>query len=338
MLSAFYPLFSGMALLQVSGTSKKVNDSFVVKEISFSQQPLQKIAIAGETGSGKTTLLKMIAGLVQPDTGKIIFNNATVIGPADKLLPGHPGIAYLSQHFELRNNYWVHELLSYANELPAEEAATLYRICQIDHLVNRRTDQLSGGEKQRIALARLLITSPELLILDEPFSNLDAIHKRTIKSVIQDISEKLRITCIMVSHDPADILSWADHIIVMKAGEIIQQGDPQTIYKKPVNEYCAGLFGNYTIIGSGLANNLFTSTEQLAAGKQALLRPEQIKISRSENSTHTGMIQQINFFGGYYMVLVSVSHQQVLAKTYQQGFSVGDLVFFTINAEDIAYV
>ena len=338
MLSAFYPLFSGMALLQVSGTSKKVNDSFVVKEISFSQQPLQKIAIAGETGSGKTTLLKMIAGLVQPDTGKIIFNNATVIGPADKLLPGHPGIAYLSQHFELRNNYWVHELLSYANELPAEEAATLYRICQIDHLVNRRTDQLSGGEKQRIALARLLITSPELLILDEPFSNLDAIHKRTIKSVIQDISEKLRITCIMVSHDPADILSWADHIIVMKAGEIIQQGDPQTIYKKPVNEYCAGLFGNYTIIGSGLANNLFTSTEQLAAGKQALLRPEQIKISRSENSTHTGMIQQINFFGGYYMVLVSVSHQQVLAKTYQQGFSVGDRVFFTINAEDIAYI
>lgn len=327
-----------MALLTVSGISKKGQDSYVVKEISFSQQPLQKIAIAGETGSGKSTLLKMIAGLVQPDAGEIIFDNTKVIGPADKLLPGHPGIAYLSQHFELRNNYWVHELLSYANELPADEAATLYRVCQIDHLVNRRTDQLSGGEKQRIALARLLITSPQLLILDEPFSNLDAIHKRTIKSVIQDISDQLSITCILVSHDPADILSWANRILVMRDGEIIQEGSPEDIYKKPVNTYCAGLFGNYTVIGSELLQNLFTSTEQDLQKKQALVRPEQIHISANTSSSVSGTIQQINFFGGYYQLSISVSHQLLLVTTYQQGFSVGDKVFLTISAEDIAYV
>lgn len=327
-----------MALLEVSGISKKENDSFVVREISFSQQPLQKIAIAGETGSGKTTLLKMIAGWVQPDAGEIIFDTTKVTGPADKLLPGHPGIAYLSQHFELRNNYWVHELLSYANELPADEAATLYRVCQIDHLVNRRTDQLSGGEKQRIALTRLLISSPKLLILDEPFSNLDAIHKRTIKSVIQDISEKLRITCIIVSHDPADILSWADHIIVLKAGEIVQQGTPEAIYKNPVNEYCASLFGNYTIIETELAKNLFTFTEQKTAVKKGLLRPEKVYISVTEPSSLPGIIQQIIFFGSYYLLTIRVSHQLLLAKTYQQGFSVGDPVFLTIHTEDIAFV
>lgn len=327
-----------MALLQVSGISKKGKDSFVVQETSFSQQRLQKIAIAGETGSGKTTLLKMIAGLVQPDAGEIIFDGIKVIGPADKLLPGHPGIAYLSQHFELRNNYWVHELLSYANELPADEAVTLYRVCQIDHLVGRRTDQLSGGEKQRIALARLLITSPQLLILDEPFSNLDAIHKRTIKSVIQDISEKLSITCIMVSHDPADILSWADHILVMKDGAIIQEGTPECIYKKPVNEYCAGLFGNFTIIDSTLAASLFTLPGQTTHTKKALVRPEQIHILSTGLSSLSGTIQQIHFFGSYYMLLVSVSHQQLLIKTYQQGFSVGDTVFLTISAKEIAYV
>jgi len=327
-----------MALLKVSGISKKGKDSFVVKEISFSQQPLQKIAIAGETGSGKTTLLKMIAGLVQPDAGEIIFDNTNVIGPADKLLPGHPGIAYLSQHFELRNNYWVHELLSYANELPADPAAALYRVCQIDHLVDRRTDQLSGGEKQRIALARLLITSPKLLILDEPFSNLDAIHKRTIKSVIQDISEQLSITCIMVSHDPADILSWADHIIVMKDGAIIQEGAPESIYKQPVNEYCAGLFGNFTVIDSPLSASLFTLPGQTTHSKKALVRPEQILVSSSGLTSLSGTIQQINFFGSYYLLLVSVSHQQLLVKTYQQGFSVGDIVFLTIAANDIAYV
>ncbi|MBN8673560.1 MAG: ABC transporter ATP-binding protein [Chitinophagales bacterium] len=327
-----------MALLTVSGISKKGNDSFVVKEISFSQQPLQKIAIAGETGSGKTTLLKMIAGLIQPDEGEIIFDNNKVIGPADKLLPGHPGIAYLSQHFELRNNYRVHELLSYTNELPADEAAALYRVCQIGHLVDRRTDQLSGGEKQRIALARLLITSPKLLILDEPFSNLDAIHKRTIKSVIQDISEKLRITCMMVSHDPEDILSWADDIKVMKDGKIIQHGTPESVYKKPVNEYCAGLFGNYTILGSELRENLFTIPEQNLDRKQALVRPEHIHISINGPSSLSGTIQQINFFGSYYILLISVSHQQLLVKTVQQGFSVGDTVFLTIAAKDIAYV
>lgn len=327
-----------MVLLKVSGISKKGKDSFVVKEINFSQQRLQKIAIAGETGSGKTTLLKMIAGLVQPDAGEIIFDNTNVIGPADKLLPGHPGIAYLSQHFELRNNYWVHELLSYVNELAADEAATLYRVCQIDHLVDRRTDQLSGGEKQRIALARLLITSPKLLILDEPFSNLDAIHKTTIKSVIQDISEKLSITCILVSHDPADLLSWADHIIIMKDGAIIQEGTPEAIYKQPVNEYCAGLFGNFTVIDSTLAASLFTLPRQTTHTKKALVRPEQILLSSSGPSSLSGTIQQINYFGSYYMLLVSVSHQQLLVKTYQQGFSVGDAVFLTIAANDIAYV
>jgi ABC-type sugar transport system ATPase subunit len=327
-----------MVLLKVSGISKKGKDSFVVKEINFSQQRLQKIAIAGETGSGKTTLLKMIAGLVQPDAGEIIFDNTNVIGPADKLLPGHPGIAYLSQHFELRNNYWVHELLSYANELAADEAATLYRVCQIDHLVDRRTDQLSGGEKQRIALARLLITSPKLLILDEPFSNLDAIHKTTIKSVIQDISEKLSITCILVSHDPADLLSWADHIIIMKDGAIIQEGTPEAIYKQPVNEYCAGLFGNFTVIDSTLAASLFTLPRQTTHTKKALVRPEQILLSSSDPSSLSGTIQQINYFGSYYMLLVSVSHQQLLVKTYQQDFSVGDAVFLTIVANDIAYV
>jgi iron(III) transport system ATP-binding protein len=327
-----------MALLTVSGISKKGQNSLVVKEISFSQQRLQKIAIAGETGSGKTTLLKMIAGLVQPDAGEIIFNHTKVIGPADKLLPGHPGIAYLSQYFELRNNYWVHEILSYANELPADEAATLYRVCQVDHLVNRRTDQLSGGEKQRIALARLLITSPQLLLLDEPFSNLDATHKRTIKSVIQDISEKLSITCIMVSHDPADTLSWANRILVMREGEIIQEGSPEDIYRKPVNEYCAGLFGIYTILGRELLKNLFTIPEQDLQKTQALVRPEQIQVSANTSSSVSGTIEQINFFGGYYQLSISVIHQLLIATTYQQGFSVGDKVFLTISAEDIAYV
>jgi len=176
--------FRGMALLSVSGISMEGKGNFSVRDINFTQEYAQNIAIAGETGSGKTTLLKMIGGLVEPSAGEIRFEGKKILGPNDQLIPGHPGIGYLSQYFELRNNYWVHDLLEMFNKLTEEEAANLYRICQIDHLTDRKTDQLSGGEKQRIALARLLTGSPHLLLLDEPFSNLDAVHKRTIKKVI----------------------------------------------------------------------------------------------------------------------------------------------------------
>ena len=178
-----------MALLTVSGLSKDERGKAIVKDIYFTQRVFQKIAIAGETGSGKTTLLKMIAGLVQPDAGEIQFENKRVAGPYEKLIPGHPGIAYLSQHFELRNNYRVEEELEAVNKLTDKEADNVYRVCRIEHLLKRRTDQLSGGERQRIVLAGLLTTSPRLLLLDEPYSNLDAVHRNIIKSVINDIGE-----------------------------------------------------------------------------------------------------------------------------------------------------
>ncbi|HEY0610611.1 MAG TPA: ATP-binding cassette domain-containing protein, partial [Chitinophaga sp.] len=162
-----------MSLLNVSAISKQQDGAFILKDISFEQRRFQHIAIAGETGSGKSTLLKVIGGLAQPDSGQVTFEGGRVKGPNEVLIPGHPGVAYLSQYFELRHNYWVEEILSYANKLTDEEAQNIYEICQIDHLFRRRTDQLSGGEKQRIALARLLTTSPRLLLLDEPFSNLD---------------------------------------------------------------------------------------------------------------------------------------------------------------------
>ncbi|HEY8968242.1 MAG TPA: ATP-binding cassette domain-containing protein, partial [Puia sp.] len=134
-----------------------------------------RMAVAGETGSGKTSLLKTIAGLMPG--GRVFFEGQRVLGPLEKLIPGHPGIAYLSQQFELPQHLRIEQVLEYANELPEEEAQELFRVCQIDHLMKRKTHQLSGGERQRIALAKLLIAAPRLLLLDEPFSNLDMIHK-----------------------------------------------------------------------------------------------------------------------------------------------------------------
>lgn len=325
-----------MALLQVLDVSSKENGIVALKNTSFIQQSLQKIAIAGETGSGKTTLLKMIAGLIQPITGEIKFEDKRVEGPLEKLLPGHPRIAYLSQHFELRNNYRVEEELESKNKLSEDQANTIYSVCRIQHLLKRKTDQLSGGERQRIVLARLLTTSPKLLLLDEPFSNLDAVHKNIIKAVIEDIGKMMNITCMMVSHDASDVLSWADTILVMKNGEIIQQGTPQKIYKQPLNEYCAGLFGQYNLVSNMGA---FTSIPVLTNNKKRLLiRPEYFNIVKKVDGAVRGLIQKIIFWGSYYTIEVLVNQQLITIQTNYDHFKTGDTVYITVSPADIWYI
>jgi iron(III) transport system ATP-binding protein len=184
-------------------------------------------------------------------THAVFFESTRVLTPLERLIPGQPGIAYLSQDFPLWHNYRVSEVLDYNNDLDPADAATLYRLCHIDHLLGRRTDQLSGGERQRIALARLLVHPPRLLLLDEPFSNLDMIHKRTLKSVLKGIAEKYAITLILVSHDPYDTLTWADLLIVLKDGGLVQSGSPRDVYEHPIDEYVAGLLGDYTLANGG---------------------------------------------------------------------------------------
>ena len=327
-----------MNFLSISSINKKGEKDFVLKDVTFNQQKFKKIAIAGETGSGKSTLLKIIAGLVQPDTGEVLFENERVLGPEEKLIPGHPHIAYLSQYFELRNNYHVEEILAMANKMSDKEAQTIYEVCRISHLLKRRTDQLSGGEKQRIATARLLITSPKLLLLDEPYSNLDMVHKTILKSVIRDIGEKLSITCLMISHDPLDTLSWADEIIVMKDGQIIQQGTPKQIYTEPVNEYTAGLFGKFNLI-SPIHLKAFTGLQGIEMnGKNIFVRPESFKIVTKENNCLLGKVNRVDFFGSYYEVEVLLAENIFTVKAIENNVVKGDTIYLTLDADKVWYV
>ncbi len=316
-----------MNLLTVNNISYKREDAYAVKAISFTQNYFEKIAIAGETGSGKTTLLKMIAGLVQPSSGEMMFRQQKIVGPNDQLIPGHPGIAYLSQDFELRHNYWVYEVLEYANKLPNKAAGEMYSICQVEHLLNRRTDQLSGGERQRVALARLLTTSPELLLLDEPFSNLDTLHKQTIKQVIHDIGRKLKITCILVSHNADDILSWADHVLILRNGELIQQGTPPEIYEQPVDEYCAALFDEYHLLNP----EQFGFNNITANGKKLLVRPSQIRIIPYAATGINGIVNRVLYFGSYFVVEVIVSNQLLKVKTAENNIAEGDAISIQLS-------
>lgn len=196
-----------MTFLKVSGLVKEGIDGRIVNDISFSQRKGHRLAIAGETGSGKSTLLKMIAGLVQPDGGEILFNDKQVTGPDDNLVPGHAGIAYLTQDYELPRFLRVEQVLTYAGNKPVKKSARLIEVCRISHLLGRKTDELSGGERQRIALAKLLLTSPRLLLLDEPFSNLDRTHKLMPKT-LSTMSARRCLYPVSSSHMNLTI-SWA---------------------------------------------------------------------------------------------------------------------------------
>ena len=285
-----------------------------MENINFTQQKFEKIALIGETGSGKSTLLKTITGLIQPTSGTILFDGEKVMGPDWQLVAGQKGIAYLSQHFELRNNYRMEELLMYANEFTQQEAGELYRLCRIDHLMQRNSYELSGGEKQRIALARLLITKPKLLILDEPYSNLDLIHRNILKEIVENICTKYEISSIITSHEPADVLPWADKIIVLKNGKVVQEGTAVEIYKNPFNEYVAGLLGNYNL----LDKNIFLSDK--------IIRPEDIELVEECQGDFCGIISSVKFMGNYFEVEIEIKQQQLKVQTANSDIKVGDIM------------
>ena len=315
-------------ILRVSAINKKVSEAFALRDINFTQHKGQKIGVAGATGSGKSTLLKIISGLEDPDSGEIFFEETKVKGPAYRLTPGEPGIAYLSQHYELRNHYRMEELLSYANNLPEGEAEQLFDLCRIGHLLKRKTDQLSGGEKQRIALARLLLTAPRLLILDEPFSNLDLIHTTILKTVIEDISDKMGLSCILASHDPADLLPWADELIIIKDGGIIQQDKPAHIYLKPKEEYAGALLGKYNLLDAAFAA-LFAIPAALK-GKHIFLRPEHFTISKEKGHGVKAIIKKLAFRGNYLEATVLAGHQKLIIYTDNNLLKAGDEVYISI--------
>jgi ABC-type sulfate/molybdate transport systems ATPase subunit len=327
-----------MTFLTVSGIYKKGLGNFELQEITFSQRKNQKIAIAGETGSGKSTLLKIIAGMEQADTGEVLFKEQHVKGPEENLVPGYPGIAYLSQDFELPKFLRVEQVLAYANNLSDEEASTLLAVCEIAHLMERKTDELSGGERQRIALAKLLITSPQLLLLDEPYSNLDMVHRNTLKGVLEKICKQLKITCILVSHEPSDVLSWADKIIVMKDGQIVQKDPSEKIYRKPTNEYVAGLFGNYNLINSAQADLFYLLWGIKPSRRNLLIRPENFKIVTKKHKAVPGKVVEVNYFGSHYEVEVKIDEYNILIRTKKDKVKRGDRVYIKCSLEDVCYL
>jgi len=310
------------AQLQVENLSYSIEGKIVLNPCTFSIQKGTCIGLMGETGSGKSTLLKLLAGLLQQENGTIYFNDERVLGSAEKLVPGHAKIAYLSQHFELPKSLRVEQVLSYANTLDGNKALRLSSLCKIDHILDRRTDQLSGGEKQRVAICKLLLTQPEMLLLDEPFTNLDAGMKQHVKDVIDAISKKLGITILMISHDASDILPRVEKVMILKKGKIIQQGTPEELYYQPKNEYVAALTGNYVKV-----NDEMRKIFRIKDASILFIRPEKFELRKEKSITSkSAIIEEKKFFGNYFLYDVSVLDQLITVQSNEK-YKVGEKCF-----------
>lgn len=320
MLSA--PFFSATAISAI------VHNRQVVAPIDLLLSAGEKLAIVGETGSGKSTLLKMMAGLVQPATGTIYMQGKPVIGPEEQLIAGHPHIAYLSQHYHLHNNYQVSEIIDYGSHMTLQEQEHLLQLCHIAHLAHRKTNSgLSGGEKQRIALAKLLAQKPKLLLLDEPYSNLDAIHKLIIKKVIRNLENELGITCVMVSHDAADVLSWADRIMVLQQGKLVQQETPEALYHTPANVYAAALFGPYTLVKTAAIHQLFPNAIVDSSKEETILRPSFWQVSIDQHSGIPATVTSVEFLGYGYLMNAQLQQTSIVLQTTDSKIANATLVF-----------
>ncbi len=303
------------SLLSVYKINKSTEFGRVLNQVSLEIKPNENLVIAGETGSGKSTLLRIIAGLEQPDAGSVMLMDEPVRGPADSLVPGHPQIAYLSQHFELPKFLRVEQVLQYASALSEARKDKIISVCKIKHLLSRKTDQLSGGEKQRIAIARLLLTHPQLLLLDEPFSHLDVGLKNTLKEVIDQIAKRLGVTCVLVSHHPEDTLPWAHRIVVLKKGSVVQRGTAQEVYQEPKTEYVARLFGACTMVSPAL--NLLLGGRI----KKKILRPEELKVTSKKTGKWT--VTHVEYFGSFYLLTLGYKNHVVKVTSTKVGWVAG---------------
>lgn len=236
-------------MLQVSDISFSYQESLVLKGVSFSLTKGKNLALIGESGCGKSTLLKLIYGLYDLDEGQIFWNDNEVLGPKYHLIPGMPFMKYLAQDFDLMPFITVAEnvgkhLSNFYPEAKKARIAELLEIVEMTDYADVKAKFLSGGQMQRVALARVLALEPEVLLLDEPFSHIDNFRKNSLRRKLFGYLKEQQITCVVATHDSTDVLSFADEVAVIKDGKIIESGIPKLIYDNPRDNYVASLFGD----------------------------------------------------------------------------------------------
>jgi iron(III) transport system ATP-binding protein len=240
-------------LLQVNAVYFKYPNQNILQDINFTLQKGEILAVVGESGCGKTTLLKCIQGLLPLQKGEIFFNNQLVPNPEDVLVPGVEGIETVYQDFNLQNGLTVfHNIKHHINHLKLNDqyefTQELIDLCGMNDFADKKPLEISGGQKQKTALAMALVSEPDLILLDEPFSHLDQISKTEFIKIIKKVRDELNISFVFVTHNYNEALSLADKILVLHNGKQKVYALSNQVFNKKLNSYTAKLLGKNNII------------------------------------------------------------------------------------------
>jgi len=236
-----------MVDVHLRGVVKRFGKTIALRGIDLDINDGEFVVLLGPSGCGKTTTLRIIAGLEKPTKGKVIFGNREVT----YLPPRERNISMVFQSYAVWPHMTVYDNIAFPlkiKKVPKEEIDKRVKwaaeLLQISELLNRYPHQLSGGQRQRVAVARAIVVEPQVLLMDEPLSNLDALLRVKMRSEIKKLQRRIKVTTIYVTHDQVEAMTMGDRIAVMSAGKIMQVGTPWEIYNKPANVFVAGFIGS----------------------------------------------------------------------------------------------
>ncbi|MEM4302655.1 MAG: ABC transporter ATP-binding protein [Candidatus Caldarchaeum sp.] len=315
--------------------------------------------ILGPTGCGKTTTLRCIAGLETPDSGEITIGDKTVYGNGIIIPPEERGIGMVFQSYAIWPHMTVFENVAFplrARKYSKAEIQKLVKsaleLVDLAGFEDRPATTLSGGQQQRVALARALVHSPNVLLLDEPLSNLDAKLRYSMRIELRRLLKELGITTVFVTHDQIEALSISDCVAIMNNGRIIETGPPTDIYEKPRHPFTAEFVGSVNVLNGSYSPHkgvIYTMIGELAVTGgvelnnvekvSVYIRPEDVEFSRTAkglDNEFVGVVEGSSFMGHYTEVLVRVGDLLIRSWTAKtSGFKKGEKAYIRLNSEKL---
>ncbi|HSK22560.1 MAG TPA: ABC transporter ATP-binding protein [Egicoccus sp.] len=314
------------AALVVDGLRKQFGGTVAVDGMDLEVPAGSLTALLGPSGCGKTTALRMIAGLLRPDGGTITVDGRTVAGPGTHVPPEQRRIGMVFQDYALFPHLTVARNVAYGlTGLGRSERRR--RVAEVLDLVglgvyaDRLPVALSGGQQQRVALARALAPEPQLILLDEPFSNLDAAMRAAVREDVRRILQAAGATAVFVTHDQEEALSLADRVVVMDQGRVHQVADPQTLYTQPATRFVAEFVGEADVLVGAridertvdtVVGHLPTAAAVTAPTCAVMLRPESLLLQRDDAGI--GVVTGISYFGHDQLVQVQIGAMMLRAR------------------------